>query len=93
MYLNVLSLIVPMHLCSMCNDTEQQGNTKYQNFPKCHLFVIAFDQHTCNKTKKNVNENPFFKCQSNSRGYKYSFSLTRKKNPGHCSIKIQANEA
>lgn len=82
-----------MHLCFLCNDTEQQGNTNHQNFPKCHLFVISFDQHTCNNTNNYVNENPFFKCQTNSRGYKHSFSFYKKKNLGHCSIKIQANEA
>lgn len=75
----VPSLIVPMHLCSLCNDTEQQGNTNHQNFPKCHLFVISFDQHTCNNTNNYVNENPFFKCQTNSRGYKHSFSFYKKK--------------
>lgn len=75
----VPSLIVPLHLCSLCNDTEQQGNTNHQNFPKCHLFVISFDQHTCNNTNNYVNENPFFKCQTNSRGYKHSFSFYKKK--------------
>lgn len=77
----VQSLIVPMHLCFLCNDTEQQGNTNHQNFPKCHLFVISFDQHTCNNTNNYVNENPFFKCQTNSRGYKHSFSFYKKKKP------------
>lgn len=90
----VPSLIVPMHLCFLCNmiqnNKEIQITKIFQNVIYLLFLLINILATIQIIMWMKIH---FLNAKPTQEAINTHFLFTRKKNLGHCSIKIQANEA